>query len=143
MALSDHEIDILRASMHIIRERKHIATEVFYERLFAHNPKLRRLFGTDIAGQTEKVMVALGAVVAQIHDLDACREMTADLAVRHVRYGVAAEDYTTVGLAVQDMLGVLLADDHSPEIATAWRRAYDAIAATMIATAYGEPEQVA
>lgn len=137
MALSDHDIDLLRESMSTIRERKHLATEIFYERLFELDPALRKLFSEDIATQTEKVMVALGAVLAQIHDLDLCREMTADLAVRHVKYGVAAEDYATVGNAVMDMLAVLLDDQFTDELASAWRRAYDAIAETMIASAYG------
>ena len=135
--LSDREIDILRESMTLLRERKHLATEIFYERLFERNPSLRRLFTEDIVVQTEKVMMALGAVLAQIHNIDACRTMTRELAVRHVNYGVVAEDYDTVGLAVQDMLALVLDDDLDDELARAWQRAYASIASAMVASAYG------
>ena len=137
MALTDHEIDLLRESMILLRERKHLATETFYERLFARDATLRRLFKEDIAVQTEKVMVALGAVLAQIHDIDACRALTHDLAVRHVDYGVAAADYDTVGLAVQDMLALVLDADFTDELALAWQHAYASIADAMVASAYG------
>ena len=83
-------------------------------------------------------MIALGAVVGQIHDLDACRSMTEELAVRHVSYGVAAEDYRTVGEAVMVTLSEVLEDNFTPDMEAAWRAGYEAISSAMIEAAYGK-----
>jgi hemoglobin-like flavoprotein len=138
MALSEDQIDLLRASMQRIRARKQMMAAIFYERLFEIAPHVRPLFRDDLIEQTEKVMIALGAVVAQIHDLDACRDMTRELAVRHVRYGVEAKNYAFVGRAVLATLAEVLAEDFPSDLEAAWIAAYEAIAAAMIAAAYPE-----
>jgi hemoglobin-like flavoprotein len=136
MHLTEDELDLLRNGLRIMLSRKELAAEVFYANLFDIAPQTRPLFSDDIVGQTEKVMFAFGAVVGQIHDLEACRAMTHDLAVRHVAYGVVAEHYALVGRSVMRTLEMVLDDDFTPEMDAAWRRAYDAIAAAMIASAY-------
>jgi nitric oxide dioxygenase len=136
--MSDDEIDLLRHGLRVMLGRKELAADVFYANLFEIAPQTRSLFSDDIAGQTEKVMFALGAVVGQIHDLDACRVMTHDLAVRHVAYGVAPDHYALVGRAVMRTLDMVLDDDFTPEMDAAWRKAYDAIADAMIGSAYPE-----
>ena len=137
MALSDDEIDLLRHGLRLMQARKQMASAIFYERLFEIAPATRALFSDDILAQTEKVMIALGAVVGQIHDLDACREMTRDLARRHVGYGVEAAHYALVGRVVMQTLSEVIDDAFTSAMETAWRKAYAAIAAAMIASAYG------
>jgi nitric oxide dioxygenase len=137
MALTDDQVDLLRASMRLLNERRPLMSEIFYERLFEVEPAYRRLFPGDLLAQTDKVMFALGAVLAQIHDIDACREMTRELAIRHVDYGVAAEDYAKTGIAVMATLAEVLAPEWTPELEGAWRAAYDRIAAAMVEAAYG------
>ncbi len=135
MALSDDQIDLLQHGLRLMTARKQLAASIFYERLFTIDPKLRALFNDDIAAQTEKVMIALGAVVGQIHDVDACRAMTDDLAVRHLAYGVAAADYRSVGEAVMATLAEVLENAFTPEMESAWRDAYAGIAAAMVEAA--------
>jgi hemoglobin-like flavoprotein len=134
--MTDDELDLLRHGLRIMLSRKEIAAEVFYANLFEIAPDLRPMFTEDIVGQTEKVMFAFGAVVGQIHDLDACRDMTRDLAVRHLSYGVVPDHYALVGHAVMRTLETALEDDFTPEMDAVWRKAYDAIADAMIASAY-------
>jgi hemoglobin-like flavoprotein len=138
MCLSDDELDYLRHGLRIMLARKQVAADVFYANLFEIAPQTRPLFTEDIVSQTEKVMFAFGAVVGQIHDLEACRAMTHDLAVRHVAYGVKAEHYALVGQTVMRTLELVLEDDFTPEMDAAWRRAYDAIAKVMVEAAYPE-----
>lgn len=143
MSLSEDQIDLLRGSLRVMHQRRDLVADIFYDRLFEIDPGLRPLFVDDIAIQTEKVLFAFGAVVAQIHDLDACREMTDELARRHVDYGVRAIDYSSVGAAVMQTLSEVFGDDFTPELFAAWRDAYDCIAAAMIEAAYGPEAQSA
>jgi hemoglobin-like flavoprotein len=143
LELSDDQIDLLRNSMRLVQARRDLMAALFYERLFAIDPSLRSLFSDDILVQTEKVLFAMGAVVAQIHDLDACREMTHDLALRHVDYGVRRKDYASVGAAVLQTLAAVLEEHFTPELEEAWGLAYDRIANAMTEAAYGPQTEAA
>lgn len=138
MALSDDEIDSLQESLVYLQERKHLAASLFYENLFAIDPSLRPLFDDDLTEQSNKALFAFGAVVAQIHDIDLCREMTSGLARRHVGYGVTPEHYPKVGKAVILTVSMVMEEAMTPQIETAWQKAYDAVSSAMIETAYAE-----
>lgn len=135
--LSDDEIDILRESLVVLQENKELGTSVFYENLFEVDPSLRPMFDEDLTEQSNKALFAFGAIVAQIPDLEVCREMTRELAVRHVAYGVLPEHYVSVGAAVIKTVEMVMGVAMSSEIAVSWQKAYDAVAAVMIETAYG------
>jgi hemoglobin-like flavoprotein len=137
MSLSEDQIDLLRGSLRVMQARKALLADIFYERLFEIDPGVRPLFSDDILTQTEKVIFAFGAVVAQIHDVEACREMTRELALRHVAYGVQPAHYGSVRRAVLRTLEEVFAEDFTPELAAAWGLAYDRIADAMVASAYG------
>lgn len=136
MALEEAEIELLRESLAYLQERKDLATAVFYENLFEIDPGLRPMFDDDLTEQSNKALFAFGAVVAQIHDIDVCREMTRGLAARHVGYGVVPEHYPKVGAAVLMTVSMVMGDAMTPRIADAWQKAYDAVSGAMIETAY-------
>lgn len=142
MAISEDQLDLLRGSMRLVNARRPLMSAIFYERLFEIEPSFRRLFSGDLLAQTDKVMFALGAVLGQIHDVEACREMTRELAIRHVGYGVKADDYAKAGDAVLQTLSEVLEAEWSPELDAAWRAAYDRIAVAMIEAAYPPPPHV-
>ncbi len=136
MSMTSAEIEILRASLRRCIRRKVEVSDIFYDTLFEIAPETRPLFGRDIVGQTEKTMLALGAIVSQIHDIDVFGPMVSDLARRHVDYGVKAEHYAHVGNALLKTLNAVFGDEFAPEEDAAWRAAYDTMAAVMIASAY-------
>ncbi len=136
MSLSEEEIELLHDSLLVMQEKKELAASVFYENLFEIDPSLRPMFGQDLTEQSNKALFAFGAVVAQIHDLDLCRDMTRGLAKRHVNYGVLPEHYPKVGDAVIATVVMVLEDAMTPQIEAAWRKAYSAVAGAMIETAY-------
>lgn len=70
------------------------------------------MFGLDILTQTETTIFTFGTVVAQIHDLDGVEALAAELAQRHVAYGVEARHYPLVGRAVLSILGEVLGSEH-------------------------------
>ncbi len=144
MPLSDDQIDLLHEGLRILQDQRDLAAHLFYPRLFEIAPETRLLFGDDIVAQTEKVLFAFGAVVAQIQNVEACRQMTAELALRHVAYGVERGHYASVGQAVMSVLAEVLGESRfTPEMEAAWKTAYAEIAAAMIAAAYGPRDRPA
>lgn len=139
MALTDDEVDLLHLSLRLMEERKELAAALFYPRLFEIAPETRPLFSDDVIAQTQKTIFAFSAVVAQIHRVGDENSLAADLARRHVGYGVKADHYPLVGRAVISILAEVLGDENfTPEMEAAWVKAYAEISAAMVKAAYGE-----
>lgn len=136
MTLLAEDVDLLRASFASLAPRERELAAKFYDRLFEHDPRMRRLFVSDMQSQGAKLMSMLGAIVARIHDLDALSPMVEDLARRHVGYGVQASHYAVMGEALLATLATALGARFTPEVEAAWQRAYAALSGVMVAAAY-------
>lgn len=115
----------------------HVAA-TFYAELFAIDPTLKTLFKGDMIVQSEKLMQTLRALVAGLASPEAILPLIRRLAVKHLDYGVKAQDYATVGTALMRTLRHELASEFTPEAREAWTAAYQFLADTMIAAAYAE-----
>src|SRR3954453_13283534 len=104
---------------------------MFYERLFATNPRLRALFSGDIAVQSEKLMQMVGTAVHGLYQPETIVSTFRDLGIRHAGYGVSEADYDTVGAALLWTLEQGLGANFTPEVAEAWTAAYALLADTM------------
>jgi hemoglobin-like flavoprotein len=131
-ALTEDELDLVRRSFRELAAAPAESAAMFYDRLFAVTPGLRRLFPADITEQCTKLMSMLGVIVAQLHDHAALQPLLADLARRHVGYGALPEHYDGIGDALVWTLGRRLGDGFTPAHLAAWRRAYAALAETML-----------
>lgn len=107
---------------------------VFYGELFRAAPQLRPLFPADMTGQGRKLCAMLTAAIAAAGNPEALEPVAADLARRHVGYGVEADHYPVVGRALLAALARLGA---TPEQIDAWRRIYAELSRVMIAAASG------
>ena len=113
------------------------AAALFYERLFTLDPELRPLFaGTDMPEQHKKLVHALNMAVRALKDFEAARPALETLGRLHVRYGVEASHYDTVGAALLWTLEQGLGDDWTDEARAAWEELYGEVAETMKAAAY-------
>ena len=104
---------------------------MFYDRLFALDPKLRSLFTGDIAAQSEKLMDMIATVVQGLNNPDTLLPTVRALGVRHAGYGVSDADYQTVGAALLWTLEQGLGAGFTPEVAEAWTAAYTLLSDTM------------
>ncbi len=136
MQLTTAEIDLLRTSLRRLALASEQCALTFYDRLFEVAPETRSLFSGDMDKQTVKMMSTLGTIVSQIRDHDTLRPLLRDLAVRHVGYGVLPEHYGHIGETLFWTLGQQLGAEFTAETETAWRRAFDQLAARMIDAAY-------
>ena len=110
----------------------------FYRRLFDADPTARDLFvdGPDV--MSVKFAAELEAIVEAITSYETFALRVKDLAGRHVQYGVQTHHYHAVGDALVGALAAHLEDIWSPDLETAWRRAYNLVAEMMMATAADE-----
>ncbi len=112
------------------------AAELFYNRLFELDPKLKPLFKGDIVEQGQKLMATLKFAVSSLTKLDQLVPALETLGKKHIDYGVTPEHYDTVGEALMWTLKEGLGTEFTPEVEDAWGAVYDTAAATMKHAAY-------
>jgi hemoglobin-like flavoprotein len=104
----------------------------FYERLFALDPAVRRLFAaTDMAEQQRKLVTMLTEIVSQLDRPDELVPEVLELGRRHRRYGVKDADYETVEAALLWTLEQALGAEFTPAVREAWSEAYLLVATLM------------
>ena len=108
-----------------------VSGALFYERLFAANPRFRRLFKIDMRIQAIKLMTMLAMVVYDLPEPGRVPPAIGDLAVRHVGYGVKLADYDDMREALLWTLEQALGDDFTPAVQEAWTVCYDNLAGEM------------
>ena len=129
--MTPRQIDLVRSTWAHVQMIQDQAAELFYTRLFELDPALRPLFKNDLSVQGRKLMTMLNAAVRGLDHLDALAPAVKDLGRRHVAYGVTAEHYGTVALALLWTLEQGLGDGFTPEVRHAWTEAYTVLATTM------------
>ena len=107
----------------------------FYRRLFAADPALEELFTTDPAVQRARFATHLKDILLAIRDHDRFLQQARALGARHVAYRVRAVHYRLVGNALLAALGAQLGPVWTPEVAEAFRLAYNLMAEVMMAGA--------
>lgn len=134
--MQEAEIVMLEESFSEVAAVREQAAELFYERLFVHDPSLRVMFThTDMKDQGRKLMAALSIVILSLRKLDTVVPALEALAVKHVGYGVRDEHYATVGTALIETLSLFFASRFTAEHRRVWTSAYHTVASVMIAAA--------
>jgi hemoglobin-like flavoprotein len=113
------------------------AAALFYGRLFEVAPEVKPLFRGDMAEQGRKLMATLALVVDGLTDLESIFPAASALAKKHVAYGVRAEHYGPVGVALLWTLERGLGAEWTSDLAAAWTDAYIMLSEYMIDEAYG------
>lgn len=106
--------------------------DLFYSKLFADNPSLRKMFPTNMQQQYQKLIDMLNVVIIRLDKLDELSEEIAAMAQRHVQYGVRPAHYKLVGTALLWTLQKGLGTDWNEDVKTAWATCYKILADTMI-----------
>ena len=112
-----------------------VAGALFYERLFATNPRFRLLFKSDMRVQGVKLMAMLAMIVYNLPQPGEVAPAIQQLAVRHIDYGVNLTDYDALREALLWTLEQALGEDLTPAAREAWLVCYDELAAEMKAAA--------
>ena len=103
----------------------------FYEILFELDPSLRALFSGDLENQGAMFIGALGLAVMGMDGVGTVDASVFDLGRRHVLYGVKDAHFATFGEALMRTLALQLGPEFTPEVAAAWRKAFERLGAAM------------
>ncbi|MEM8526941.1 MAG: globin domain-containing protein [Bacteroidota bacterium] len=132
--MTAREIETIQESMEIILPDAMVVGTKMYERLFEIASEVRPLFKEDIEKQSRKLMSILVHITANLDQFDMLKEELEQLAIKHEAYQVEAAHYDILRAALFWTLEQHLQAAWTPEMATAWGKAYQAIASSMIAT---------
>ena len=106
--------------------------QLFYQRLFALDPAIERLFaGSNMEAQRGKLVQSLRLAVEGLDDLEGLVPVIEDLGRRHVGYGVKVSHYDTVGAALLWTLERGLGQAWTAETKAAWTDVYGLLAGVM------------
>jgi hemoglobin-like flavoprotein len=108
--------------------------ELFYGRLFAVDPELKKLFRQDIVEQGRNLSAMLSVAAANIGKPERITVALRNLGKRHVAYGVKAKDFANFEDALLFALEHALIDVFTPEVKAAWQAAYALISSPMLET---------
>jgi hemoglobin-like flavoprotein len=106
--------------------------DAFYTKLFSDKPGLKKMFPTNMDEQYNKLMDMLSTIVARLEKLETLSPDIAELAKRHVKYGVRPAHYKIVGNALLWTLKQGLGNDWTVEVKNAWTDCYAILSGIMI-----------
>lgn len=133
--LTKQQIELVKATVPVLREHGVALTSHFYKRMLSHNPELMQVFnmGHQRAGFQQQALA--GAVLAyaeNIENLPALLGAVAHIANKHVSVGIRAEHYPIVGKHLVASIKEVLGDAATPELIDAWTAAYMQLADVLI-----------
>ena len=133
--LTKQQIELVKATVPVLREHGVALTSHFYKRMLSHNPELMQVFnmGHQRAGfQQQAVAGAVLAYAENIENLPALLGAVAHIANKHVSVGIRAEHYPIVGKHLIASIKEVLGDAATPELIDAWTAAYMQLADVLI-----------
>ena len=107
----------------------------FYSHLFLTRPDLRQLFPIAMSAQRDKLVSALGSVIANLDEMDNAVPLLQQLGRDHRRFNVDPEHYDAVGASLLATLQHFLGSSWTKELAESWTTAYGIVAKTMVQAA--------
>ncbi|MFF3620863.1 globin domain-containing protein [Streptomyces sp. NPDC002467] len=133
--LSDHEIDLIRASLSVVEPLAGEMTVYFYAILFARHPQVRPLFPPGMDAQRGRLLRALLRIVDLVDDPESLVRFCGHLGRDHRKFGTVAAHFPAVGECLLASLARYAGPAWTADIAAAWTKAYGAVAQAMIGAA--------
>lgn len=133
MTVIPDDIALLRQSFEALRPRLDEASPAFYRRLFTHAPHLMPMFRTDIENQGMRFMTAISVILDKLGREGHAAAEIERLGHGHALLGVEPNHYAPMRTALIETFAEILGPSFTTRHADAWGRAYDRIAAGMIA----------
>lgn len=103
----------------------------FYSHLFLDHPETRAMFPVSMAGQRDKLLNALGRIIADVSNHDALVPFLQGLGRDHRKFGTLAAHYPAVGASLLATLAHFNGTEWNDDLARDWTEAYTTIAQVM------------
>lgn len=125
----------LRDSFALVGKSGDEVPRYFYSYLFLIAPEVRPMFPVAMGAQRDRLVAALGRIVAEADDPDRLIPFLQQLGRDHRRFQVIARHYDAVGQSLLATLAYFLGEAWTPELQRGWTDAYSLVARTMIEAA--------
>lgn len=107
----------------------------FYSDLFFRYPETRQLFPVAMSAQRDRLVQALGRIVADVDNAEALVPYLRDLGRDHRKFGAIADHYEPVGASLIAALRHFSGPYWSADLEADWKAAYAFVAKVMIEAA--------
>lgn len=129
--MTTRQIELIEDSWDYVITNTADAARLFYERLFSESPHLKALFKSDMREQERKLISLITFAVRKLRNIEEIVGDVKALGTRHHGYGVKAEHYNDVALALLWTLEQGLGSRWNDEVCEAWTTLYGLLAETM------------
>lgn len=132
--LTPRQIELIKATVPVLREHGVALTSHFYKRMLEGNPELRNVFNSahQARGHQQKALAsAVLAYAENIENPSVLIEAVKHIASKHCSMGIRAEQYGIVGRHLLASIKEVLGDAASEELIEAWAAAYQDLAALL------------
>ncbi len=134
--LTPRQKQIVQATFQELLPQSELVGMLFYKRLFELEPGLRSMFNVEMHEQERKLIEMLQIAVYGFDHPGQLILALQRLGIRHLEYGVSAEQYSRVGQALLWTLEQAFEARLTAELKAAWEAAYLYLAQVMIDAAY-------
>ncbi|MEO3929481.1 globin domain-containing protein [Micromonosporaceae bacterium B7E4] len=121
----------LKQSWHLVAGHGDQVPLYFYSTLFLAHPDVRQMFPTNMAGQRDRLVTALGHIVSNVDQVDQLVGFLSSLGADHRKFAVRPEHYPAVGEALLATLAHFLGEHWTEDLAKDWTAAYGLVAKVM------------
>jgi NAD(P)H-flavin reductase/hemoglobin-like flavoprotein len=132
------QAELIRDSWAEVEPQVEEMGRLFYATLFRICPESRDLFPVNMEVQRSRLMRALVHVVQMVDQPDELVPFLEQLGRDHRKFGVLAQHYEAVGVALMTAVGAAAGPVWTPAVRDAWTDAYGAVAAAMRTAAQAE-----
>jgi hemoglobin-like flavoprotein len=130
--LTRDQADIVQLTWRAVLPVGDTFAELFYGRLFALDPEVRRLFKDDMTEQGRNLTAMLSVATASLAKPERISVALRQLGRRHAAYGVRPEHFVLVEDALLFALEHVLIDVFTAEVKAAWQAAYARLTSLML-----------
>lgn len=134
-ALDPQKLEIIKATLPIVREHGESITKHFYKRMFQNHPELKNIFNQthQMTGHQPKALAdAVYGAAANIEDFSKIMPVLERIGEKHRSLQIKPEHYPIVGENLLAAIKEVLGDAATPEIIDAWGDAYEVISDVFI-----------
>ena len=107
----------------------------FYSHLFLDHPEVREMFPVSMVNQRDRLLTALGHIVAEVSNHDDLVPFLQGLGRDHRKFGALAGHYPAVGASLLATLAHFNGPAWSEDLARDWTEAYTVVAQVMTGAA--------
>ncbi len=133
--LTPRQIELIKATVPVLREHGVALTSHFYKRMLSGNPEVKNLFNQahQAKGHQQRALAAAVLAYAEnIEDPTPLLPAVRHIAVKHCTIGVRAEQYGVVGKHLLASIREVLGEAATDELIDAWAAAYGQLADILI-----------